>query len=1171
MPTIMSSFRRFLFCCALLALFAMLLAAAPVVIPAHDAAGGGWADGGPVGDYFANLNLTGDPLTGASIFSRHDVRVSFDWSPARPVGGSRSEPYASFPEKNFSVRWTGRVIPRFDEAYTFTVQAGDGVRMKVKPADATAWVTALDHWGKAGTWHSAPIKLAAGKLCDVVLEYHQLTPTGMIEVRWGCPSAPEQIIDPVIAQGLNAASWAGYCFADEAKNARFVGNAKVDANGDTMADNQIFTGEGDADICYGSFALQFHGKAEVSSGGCAFVVADKTYQGTLPRGIGWDAASNTTHCLINHLGTRATMAFSKTARDGGEAKNDGITQLQLMMPLTPGGVVPHRVDELLNRNFKAMTANYTCLRWLQSANDQMDGIWANRTLPTYRMFTRGGWFTSETKGGECWEELIMMANECGKDLYLTLPMQANDAYFEQMARLVRYGSDGKDTYDHAVDHPKYPPLNSNLRLYYEVGNEIWNWGFGSSQDCNAAASKEQKAGTPDGKLCGGNYRNWHALRTVRASDAFRRVCGDAAMGAHIRPLLEYQYDNDQITAGMSYLFIDNQFNNADADHIAIPHPLRYYVWGSGGATYYGVGNPNGHQNKIDFPDPGFEKGSVEPGTHPAPADSGWVSTGNAGIYRNWWGTLSSFSYGKKGNVPNAKAAGCTFHVDKPLYLRQLGCWLQPDPWQEVGTYTVNLLGPLGVIASAKITGAGWSWGWGKVAGTPPLLEPGVDYQLLVNSDKGGINLYQAPTAVTPGTGLTITNAVRVPATATNDPKTWTVVTVAPGSVSCWPLAIHAMTTIDAAPTALPEPPKGGQAGFLRAGGTLSTKVTIPTPGRYAVELCVTVRGKNIFMQFHMTADGKNIDPAGQADARISHDWWGFNIGGWSRDNTSFSEIWGSAVFQVDKPGDVELRIFPAGGEQEQTTVFDELHLVSVDALTASGFGAGQANGQVTQNNYAKQLASQATYARSFGLPVVAYEAGWSVGGDFGSKPIQTWAKFKEDRVRDINNVAGEIFQRSGSFMNVWGVYGYSPTYDMAHAATYPLMQSVADLSSRLPVEADNGNLLPASLTAKNLITKWTFWWTKWDANAAKGLYDTRGQWSTWLVLAPHSGDYAFAVDTQGDGTWELEVDGIVVGKGVAAAAPITVHLVKGQYGVRLRNRGGIFTLKEIKVVDDTAN
>ena len=51
-----------------------------------------------------------------------------------------------------------------------------------------------------------------------------------------------------------------------------------------------------------------------------------------------------------------------------------------------------------------------------------------------------------------------------------------------------------------MENPKWPPLNPNLRLYVEVGNEIWNWGFGSTQDCRLRNEKEVKDHTPDGKI-----------------------------------------------------------------------------------------------------------------------------------------------------------------------------------------------------------------------------------------------------------------------------------------------------------------------------------------------------------------------------------------------------------------------------------------------------------------------------------------------------------------------------------------------------------------------------------------------------------------------------------------------------------------------------------------------
>ena len=49
-------------------------------------------------------------------YVRKDVRIAFDWGDALSVGGSTAEPYRSFPRDNFSVRWTGQVLPRFSEA-----------------------------------------------------------------------------------------------------------------------------------------------------------------------------------------------------------------------------------------------------------------------------------------------------------------------------------------------------------------------------------------------------------------------------------------------------------------------------------------------------------------------------------------------------------------------------------------------------------------------------------------------------------------------------------------------------------------------------------------------------------------------------------------------------------------------------------------------------------------------------------------------------------------------------------------------------------------------------------------------------------------------------------------------------------------------------------------------
>ena len=111
--------------------------------------------------------------------------------------------------------------------------------------------------------------------------------------------------------------------------------------------------------------------------------------------------------------------------------------------------------------------------------------WANRTLP--------GWFSPvkwepgpngghEIEHGPCLEEMIMQVNEQGHDWHLCYGVDWDEEFMLKFAQMIRYGSDGKNPYDHYVENPKYPPLNPNLRIYVEHANELpwavypyWIW------------------------------------------------------------------------------------------------------------------------------------------------------------------------------------------------------------------------------------------------------------------------------------------------------------------------------------------------------------------------------------------------------------------------------------------------------------------------------------------------------------------------------------------------------------------------------------------------------------------------------------------------------------------------------------------------------------------------
>ena len=69
--------------------------------------------------------------------------------------------------------------------------------------------------------------------------------------------------------------------------------------------------------------------------------------------------------------------------------------------------------------------------------------------------------------GEVWEYEVELANETGKDLYITIPMNANTQYVTNLANLIKYGSDGVNPYTSYQADPVYPGLNGNLHVYIE--------------------------------------------------------------------------------------------------------------------------------------------------------------------------------------------------------------------------------------------------------------------------------------------------------------------------------------------------------------------------------------------------------------------------------------------------------------------------------------------------------------------------------------------------------------------------------------------------------------------------------------------------------------------------------------------------------------------------------
>ena len=123
------------------------------------------------GEYYGATNLTNWKL------NRVDSQVNFDWAYSSP------DPLVS--TNSFSVRWTGQVVPRFSETYTFSTVSDDGVRLWVNGQSL------VNNWTNHGTTtNTGAIALTAGKPYDIKMEYYDNTGRAVAKLLWASPSQP---------------------------------------------------------------------------------------------------------------------------------------------------------------------------------------------------------------------------------------------------------------------------------------------------------------------------------------------------------------------------------------------------------------------------------------------------------------------------------------------------------------------------------------------------------------------------------------------------------------------------------------------------------------------------------------------------------------------------------------------------------------------------------------------------------------------------------------------------------------------------------------------------------------------------------------------------------------------------------------------------------------------
>ena len=98
---------------------------------------------------------------------------------------------------------------------------------------------------------------------------------------------------------------------------------------------------------------------------------------------------------------------------------------------------------------------YTCLRFMDWNNCNRSGEWSwtTRTLPTDDQYTVGR--TDGSRAGMAYEWQIDLCNRIGADIWINVPLKADNGYIWQLATLLR------------------DKLRPDLKVYVELHNEMW--------------------------------------------------------------------------------------------------------------------------------------------------------------------------------------------------------------------------------------------------------------------------------------------------------------------------------------------------------------------------------------------------------------------------------------------------------------------------------------------------------------------------------------------------------------------------------------------------------------------------------------------------------------------------------------------------------------------------
>lgn len=126
-------------------------------------------------EYFSGKNFDSSKL------KRTDSQINFTWRV--------SSPDPAIPQDNFAVRWTGQIVPRYSEAYTFYTLTDDGVRLWVND------VLIINNWSDhAVTENRGTVNLEAGTKYNIKMEFYENWGEAAAILAWQSNSQTKEIV-----------------------------------------------------------------------------------------------------------------------------------------------------------------------------------------------------------------------------------------------------------------------------------------------------------------------------------------------------------------------------------------------------------------------------------------------------------------------------------------------------------------------------------------------------------------------------------------------------------------------------------------------------------------------------------------------------------------------------------------------------------------------------------------------------------------------------------------------------------------------------------------------------------------------------------------------------------------------------------------------------------------